>query len=778
MPLHRHPRQLLRPAIVASSGSSCSASGKAGAATTRWLWRTRKPLTSAAGSGVAAAAGTGGVVVRPWLEQREGHRRLLEQRQRQLTRLRLLSTTTAADEGCGHAAPVLSLSWSSSFLLAAAATAAAATAAVARSRSRSSEPSSCSSEEEGATTAAVTTTPSSSAGANSSTALCDAGADVDAAERQVERDDEAMDALLLVLPPGGCRYQLEGVLGEGAYGSVYKATRERDGRVVALKEIDASNSDSDDFQREVRALRRLSLHDGGNGHPNVCRLYDTHVSSSSSSADDDGNASDNDGGSKEGVGSTSKNNNNYFYLVMELIEGGELLELLLRHGPYSEARASTFVRQIADAVAFVHRAGVVHGDIKPENLMMSSSSSNSTNVTEDDEVSDDEQATVKVVDFGSAVLLDDEASSTDGESGGDASEEEEEDDDDILGTIAYSSPELLRREKRLRQRLPSTESDMWAIGCVVYILVTGSHPFDKYADKTDEDIVKSIQEIPSAPDAQEQYMTEHVFDDRVEGLSDSCVRLMKLLLQPDPQRRMTSDEFVRNSWVQGLDASRERLLEEGHRNLEAFWQKRFRMEILRLYGRHIKANGDEHTGDTGGGGLSDANLTDIFKAIDLNGDGVLSPKEIEVVFRGLGMSADDTAQVFASADLDGSGSIDLDEFKAIMRKGGIADGPGVRIYHRQLRFKTDITKKFLGGNHGGRNITAESATCDLEQLRKIFNAIDDDKNGVLDPHELRAALHAAGETDEDRISEIVASVDLGRDGFVTWDEFCKAMCQG
>jgi serine/threonine protein kinase len=149
-------------------------------------------------------------------------------------------------------------------------------------------------------------------------------------------------------------YKIKKVLGEGASAKVYKATRIADGVVVALKAINHNSSDDRDFQREIHALTVLS----NPGHPHVCRLYSQH-----------------------------EDRNNY-YLEMELIEGGELFEHLIENGPFSEQDASRFVKQHAHALFYIHSKGLVHADLKPENLMMDSW--------------DESKATLKVVDFGSA----------------------------------------------------------------------------------------------------------------------------------------------------------------------------------------------------------------------------------------------------------------------------------------------------------------------------------------------------------------------------------------
>lgn len=100
-------------------------------------------------------------------------------------------------------------------------------------------------------------------------------------------------------------YDIVKLLGEGAYGRVFLATRKSDGTQVALKAIARDAISNDEFTREVNALQLLSRN---GGHPHICRLHDLH---------DDGDK--------------------FYYIALELIGGGELFEHLIRNGPYSGA---------------------------------------------------------------------------------------------------------------------------------------------------------------------------------------------------------------------------------------------------------------------------------------------------------------------------------------------------------------------------------------------------------------------------------------------------------
>jgi serine/threonine protein kinase len=113
-------------------------------------------------------------------------------------------------------------------------------------------------------------------------------------------------------------------LGEGAFGAVYLCRDRQSGRKYAMKKS---------FTREIDAL--MYIRETG-GHPGICRLIENF---------------------DEGPN---------FYLVLDLIQGGELFDQLARSGPYSEADAARLVREVASALAYLHGVGIVHADLKPE----------------------------------------------------------------------------------------------------------------------------------------------------------------------------------------------------------------------------------------------------------------------------------------------------------------------------------------------------------------------------------------------------------------------------
>ncbi len=252
----------------------------------------------------------------------------------------------------------------------------------------------------------------------------------------------------------GGRYELRRAIGRGGMGEVWVGRDRMLDRDVALKVLDVHAAHDDGVAAE--RFRRETTAAAGLSHPHVVQVFD--------------------GGVTEGIA----------YLVMELLPGPTLAELVAAEGPLPVDRAVALARQAADGLAAVHRAGLVHRDVMPSNLML------------------DEQGRVRVVDFGIARLA--EATATQVTATG-----------TVIGSAAYLSPEQARGEAA------TPASDHYALGCVLMTMLTGRPPYE-----AEHPMALLRQHIDSAP--------PRVRDRRPE-VPAAVDRLVDTLLSKDPRRR-------------------------------------------------------------------------------------------------------------------------------------------------------------------------------------------------------------------------------------------------
>ncbi|HEY4181121.1 MAG TPA: serine/threonine-protein kinase [Kofleriaceae bacterium] len=205
------------------------------------------------------------------------------------------------------------------------------------------------------------------------------------------------------------RYKLQKRLGRGGMGEVWRAFHQTLGRDVAVKILRPEKIDDDAvarFEREVRATTALT-------HPNTVRVFDY-------------------GMTEDGL----------WYYAMELLEGVSFAQLVKQSGAQNAPRTVHLVSQASRALGEAHRAGIVHRDVKPDNLIICQAGG--------------EHDFVKVIDFGIARSLGDENVTRIGE---------------VAGTPSYMAPEVASSMGF------DARADVYSLGAVLYYLLTGSPPF-------------------------------------------------------------------------------------------------------------------------------------------------------------------------------------------------------------------------------------------------------------------------------------------------------------
>ena len=264
------------------------------------------------------------------------------------------------------------------------------------------------------------------------------------------------------------KYRIVGQLGRGGMGIVYKAVDEALGREVAIKVLNPEIGDSDvlrRFRAEAVTLARLT-------HPGIATIYDLVES-------------------EHGL-----------LMVMELVRGESLDKLSARAGALPPERAAYIIVRVLRALEHAHRAGVVHRDLKPGNVM----------VTDD--------GGVKVMDFGVARVRDTAHLTAAGH---------------MIGTPAYMAPEQVLGTD------VDGRADLYSVGVVLYRLLTGALPFK--AETAISMAQKQLTEMPTPLGLHQP------------GLPDWCDAVLRRALAKSPEDRFQTAEEFRQALARAVPAA-------------------------------------------------------------------------------------------------------------------------------------------------------------------------------------------------------------------------------
>lgn len=221
----------------------------------------------------------------------------------------------------------------------------------------------------------------------------------------------------------GKRYEVLSKVGAGGMADVYKGRDQMLNRYVAIKVLKKEFREDENFVRKFRSEAQASA---GLLHPNVVNVYDV--------------------GEDRGL----------YYMVMELVEGITLKEYIEKKGRLSHKEVISIAIQMCSGIGAAHAAGIIHRDIKPQNIIIS------------------KDGKVKVTDFGIAKAVTSNTIST-----------------NAMGSVHYTSPE------QARGGFSDQKSDIYSIGITLYEMVTGQVPFD--GDSTVSVAIKHLQEEITAP---------------------------------------------------------------------------------------------------------------------------------------------------------------------------------------------------------------------------------------------------------------------------------------
>ena len=258
------------------------------------------------------------------------------------------------------------------------------------------------------------------------------------------------------------KYNIKHVIGSGYFAQVRLAeSKEFPGNFYAIKIIDKNKlkGKEDSLKAEICICNRLR-------HPNIVEVFEVYEDPTK------------------------------VYLVMELESGGELFDYIEERGSYTEKDAAHVIRQVLSAVGYMHSQGIVHRDLKTENLLYHSK---------------DKDSKIMLCDFGVSKISDTGIMTT------------------LCGTSRYVAPEVLERKPY------GKAVDLWSIGVITYILLCGYPPF---YDENDANLLEQILE------------GEIVFDSPYwDEISNEAKEFICQLMNIDPDKRPSCEEAKKHAWI-------------------------------------------------------------------------------------------------------------------------------------------------------------------------------------------------------------------------------------
>ena len=379
-------------------------------------------------------------------------------------------------------------------------------------------------------------------------------------------------------------YEIIKKIGEGGYGKIYKVKNKESGDIRAMKQIMKSKiPDIEKFQNEIKILSMVD-------HPNIVRLFEV--------IEDD----------------------KYFNLLEELCTGGELLSKVKK--PLKEKEIAKIFKQIMSAIAYCHEKGIVHRDMKLENILFATES---------------EDSPIKIIDFGLSVLLGKKETKNENETA-DLKKYGFKRMTTKVGTIYYMSPEVIKGNY-------DEKCDIWACGVILYTLLSGYPPFN---GQTDKDIYNMISKM------------NFDFEQPVwKNVSKYAKELIKKMLSP-AKSRYTAEEVLNSKWLsvktKKNDEKTNYYLDYTHIEKYKSYSK-FKQVILTFIASRLSSEDSDK-------------IRNIFCCIDESQKGFITYEDFsnylinECNIDEISNKQNEIKKAFRSVDIDQNNAIDYTEFLA------------------------------------------------------------------------------------------------------------------
>ena len=381
-----------------------------------------------------------------------------------------------------------------------------------------------------------------------------------------------------------------------------------------------------------------------------------------------------------------------YYIITEYCPEGELFNEIIKVGKFDEGQAAFIINQILKAVLYCHKMNIIHRDIKPENIMITSREKNGC-------------LQVKLIDFGTAKIF-----------------EKGHQENKYVGSSYYMAPEIIKRKY-------DEKCDLWSIGVILYILLTGRPPFDGNDDEEIlENVKKGVYDKWSYP---------------FPLLSSQAKDLIVKLLQYDPKKRLSAEQALEHQWFKTAEFKKKdkvntiapELAKELIENMTKYKSDNILKCAVIAYLVHHITNTEECL-----------EASKLFIKIDLNSDGKIEKHELVQGFEKYWNISKKEAKekvdlIFANIDTDFNGFIEYEEFVRAAVNSSI----------------------FMSQNY----------------LKFAFNYFDRDASGDITFEEIKKrfiqnAKNSNSKVDKE-LKKIFDSIDINGDGSISFGEFCKMM---
>ncbi|CAM9965868.1 unnamed protein product [Ectocarpus sp. 4 AP-2014] len=444
-------------------------------------------------------------------------------------------------------------------------------------------------------------------------------------------------------------YETISIIGKGSVGMIAKVKHRQTGVEYALKTIQLekiSSSMLKEMRNEIEILKRLD-------HPNIIRAIETFESD------------------KE------------VYLVMRLCTGGDLH----RRAPYAEAAVVDIITKLLSATWYMHQQGIVHRDLKLENVVYEST------LPESD---------IFIIDYGLSKIIDrDEARMS-----------------EVVGTLYTMAPEVLNGGVSYDK-----SCDMWSIGVIAFVLLSGDMPFDTTSKQR---LIKAVE------DGRFEFSGR-----RWSRVSSEARSFIRHMMVKNPSGRYTAGQALQHSWIQGCKLSDEqRMLSPAPPVLEKEDHDRVvaSMKNFALYSK-VKRTALMLVAYRSKPEETKA-MRSAFKAYDVDQNGRVSRAEFQKVLKKQGYSDAELVGLFDEVDDDNDGFLHYTEFLAATLETG------------------------------GKEVTDE-------RLAEAFDLLDMDDSGFISKENL---LEFLGKDSKGyNVTQLIAEADEDGTGAINLHEFCNHM---